>query len=308
MDSFNSHGFQLTTALGEVEFLRVLRVVKAEGVLFHTSKSIALGNAQSDFESVPFSDFEMASQNQVCRCAGVASTRAASDAACKKVNECERKLHEYVVLSNQKISELRGDLDAEMMHFENLNASRVKQETSIATHGVELEELRNKRQMEVDSGDIVARYRWNDRDNYDRFLKDLFYVPFEAAVDCNELQLVANRFVVLIHAMNHVRALGYSMTRDQVLVIYRILHPGDPIDFSSNPDFPCCRLFGKEETDYENFESEFLESSLVTSDEDGTRVGVSNHVFQSSLYGMAKIPGPFKVKAILDVFERNVSS
>ena len=290
MDSFNSHGYQPTTAIGEVEFLRVLRVVKAEGVLFHTSKSIALDNAQSDFESVSFSDYEMASQNQVRRCAGVSSTRAASETALERVSECKRKLHDYTVSSGQKISELRGDVDAADMLFDSLFATRVKQDASIATHGVELEELRNKRQMEVASADIVARYRSNDQDNYDRFLKDLFYVPFEAAVDCNELQLVANRFVVLIHAMNHVRALGYSMTRDQVLVIYRILHPGDPIDFSSNPDFPCCRLCGNEETDYENFESEFLESLLVTSDEDGTRVGVSNHVFQSSLYGMAKIP------------------
>ena len=106
MDSFNSHGYQPTTALGDVEFRRVLCVVKKEGVLFHTSKSIALDNAQSDFESVPFSDYEMASQNQVRWCAGVASTRAASDAACEKVTECKRKLHDYVVLSNQKISEL----------------------------------------------------------------------------------------------------------------------------------------------------------------------------------------------------------
>ena len=239
MELFIPYEYQPTTVLGNDKFLCVLRVVKEEGDLFPISQSIALENAQSDFQ----------------RRAGVASTHAASDTVCEKVNECKRKLAEYVALSTQKISKLRGDLETEMMHFENLNALRVKQKASIATHDVGLEELIKQQQIEDTSVDIVAQFRSSSRDSYDSCLKGLFLVPFNAAIDCNELQLVAKHiFVVLIHAMNHVCALGHSLTYEQVLLIYDVLHPGDPGDFSSNPNFCHFELFEKG-TDYENFES-----------------------------------------------------
>lgn len=299
-----STAFQVPTAIDDVEFVRVLRVIQENGVLYPTPKSMAWGSMESDFHIVPFNDFDVAMQNQDQRRAGIASTQTASDAAVGRVNECENKLAKYEAKSNQKLRGLRQNLATEMAHFRNLNASRVKQEASIATHGVELEELRKQRQMEEASAHIVDQFKTSRWENYESFIEKLFLVPFDAAVyDCNVLRLVAKRFVVLIHAMNHVRALGYSLTRGQVMFIYNRLHPGDPVDLSSSPLL--CLFEGRR--DYENFETEFLESSLVTSDADGAHIEVSDHVFRGSLYDPAKIPNSTVVEAILDKFEQDDS-
>ena len=76
------------------------------------------------------------------------------------------------------------------------------------------------------------------------------------------------------------RALGYSLSRDQVLEMYVALYPDGPVDFSKNPTFFPFHLFG--ETDFGNFESQFLASSLVEVGGDGARIIVSNHVYQNS--------------------------
>ena len=192
------------------------------------------------------------------------------------------------------------------MHFRNLNASRVVQEASIVTHDVELEKLRIQRQIEDASADIVGQLDSSRRESFDLYLRRLFLAPFAAAIDCNELQLVAQRIAVLVNTMIHVRALGYSLTRDQVLVIYGILYPGGPVDFLSNPNFVHCQLVGKE-TDYENFEAAFLASTLVSNGGDGPCITVSDHVYHHSQYGVANFPDPSEVKAILDGLERYVT-
>ena len=249
-----STAYQVPTTIDNVEFVRVLRVIQENGVLYPTPKSMAWGSMESDFHPVPFNDFDVAMENQDQRRAGIASTKTASDAAVGRVNECEYRLAKYEAKSNQKLRGLRQNLETEKAHFRNLNASRVKQEASIATHGVELEELRKQRQMEDASAQIVDQYKSGHWEQYESFIEKLFLVPFDTAVhDCNVLHLVAKRFVVLIHAMNHVRALGYSLTRGQVMFIYDRLHPGDPVDFSSSQHYSLSLFEGGR--DYENFET-----------------------------------------------------
>ena len=102
--------------------------------------------------------------------------------------------------------------------------------------------------------------------------------------------------------MIQVRALGYSLSRDQVSELYVALYPDGPVDFPLNPTYSHFHLFG--ETDFENFESQFLASSLVEVGGDGARIIVSNHVYQNSKYGLGKIPKPCNVKSILAKLER----
>ena len=135
MDLFST-AYHRPTAIGDVEFVRVLRVIQENDVLCPTPKSMAWGSMESDFHPVPFNDFDVAMQNQDQRRASIASTQTASDAAVGRVNECEYRLAKYEAKSNQKLRGLRQNLATEMAHFWNLNALRVKQEASIATHGV----------------------------------------------------------------------------------------------------------------------------------------------------------------------------
>ena len=293
-------GYQVTKICTDEEFKQLKGVVNMTHVMFPTVDSTVMENAKNDFEPVPHNEYETSRKVQVQRRMVCADTVAYRIAAGVEVNKCKRKYAEDGSGSKKRMKELNDLMKAQRMHYRNLTALVVGQEESIVTHDVELVDLKYKQHIEDSSARCVVELGSSRQKIFNDFLVKLFLIAVvgDGVIACNELQLVAQRIAVLVTTLIHVRALGFSLSRDQVSVLYTDLYR-IPVEFSVNhPTYSHLQLFG--DTDFENFESQFLASSLVSVSGDNACIVVSNHVFQNSQYGLVKIPEPSKVKSILD--------
>ena len=296
-------GYQGTKICNAEEFKQLRGIVNRTHVMYPTVESIVMENAKSDFEPVPHNEYETSRKVQVQRRMVCEDTVAYRIAAGVEVNKCKRKYAEHGSGSKKRMKELNDLMKAQRMHYRNLTALVVGQEESIVTHDVELVDLKYKQHIEDSSARCVAELGSSRKKSFNDFLVNLFLVAIvgNGVIACNELQLVAQRIAVLVNTLIHVRALGFSLSRDQVSVLYTDLYR-IPVEFSVNHQtYSHFQLF--EDTDFENFESQFLASSLVSVGGDNACIVVSNHVFQNSQYGLVKIPEPSKVKSILDNLE-----
>ena len=84
--------------------------------------------------------------------------------------------------------------------------------------------------IEIYSARYVAEFQSSRTKGFTDLLANIFLagVGVIAVTACNELQLVAQRIAVLVQTLIHVRAIGLSLSLDQVTEMYEALYP-DPI-------------------------------------------------------------------------------
>ena len=264
--SFLIHsGYQRFKKCSNEQYLQLRGgIINRTEVMYPTMDLVVMENTTSDFEPVPHNEYEMLLQDQIQRRLVCEDTVASCAAAGDQVRNYKRKYAEQGTGPKKRMKEHNDLMKAVRMHHRKLTALVVTQEESIATFDVELADLKHQQHIEDSSARCVAEFQSTCTKTFTDLLENLFLaaVGVNAVTACNKLQLVAERIAMLVCTLIHVRAVGLSLSLDQVSEMYVALYP-DAVKFSVNhPTYSHFLPFGM--TDFEIFESQILKSSLVS--------------------------------------------
>ena len=224
-------GYQCPNKCNDEQFRKLLgSILNRTDVMYPTMDSVVTENTTSDLEPIPNNEYVMSLQDQIQRRLVRDDTVASCVAAGDQVRNYKRKYAEHGTGPKKRMKEEEDLMKAVRANYRKLSALVVTQEESVATYDVKLTDLKHHQNIEIYSARCVAEFQSSRTKGFTDLLENLFLagVGVNAVTACNELQLVAQRIAVLVQTLIHVRAIGLSLSLDQVTEMYEALYP-DPI-------------------------------------------------------------------------------
>mmetsp|Transcript_26774 Transcript_26774/g.30082 ORF Transcript_26774/g.30082 Transcript_26774/m.30082 type:complete len:188 (-) Transcript_26774:450-1013(-) len=185
MEDLLENEYQLAKVCDDEVFRRILNLHDLPSTLYPTAQSFVMESAKSDFERVPFNQFDSSACEQTKRRIDCDDARASLVGVQYEVADCKRKLDDFIVSSQKELKELGDSLEEKRVEFCNLDNSLTVEEQCIVTHEGELDQLRLQRYIDDTSAGIVGALDTAREKEYDDSIKDQFLVVFGPNDDIN---------------------------------------------------------------------------------------------------------------------------